>query len=554
MGLGQTVISHPVNETYGVKRSDSTMIVPTICIIPQPTVLEEQKGSFAINSKTTLVIPENNEVVRKTARLFTDQLLRVDGTNIKIKGAKAPHPSKNVILFELEGTQNGAGDEASEWYRLEMNEQVVKVIAGSPKGFFYAIQTLLQLLPPTVFSNTPLRKKAGWLIPCVHVEDQPRYAYRGLHLDVGRHFFPTSFIKRFIDLMAMHKLNVFHWHLTDDQGWRIEIKKYPKLTEIGSKRKGTIVGKNFKPLVLDDIPYGGFYTQAEIKEVVAYAQSRFVTIVPEIEMPGHALAALSAYPELSCDSSRTYEAATKWGVFEDVFCPSEKTFGFLEDVLTEVMALFPGKYIHIGGDECPKTAWKKSTFCQDLIKKEGLKDEHELQSYFIRRIERFINSKGKSIIGWDEILEGGLSPNATVMSWRGIKGGIEAARQLHDVVMTPTSSLYLDYYQFDAKKEPLAIGGFLPLEKVYAYEPTPDSLTEEQGKHILGAQANLWSEYMTTGEQVEYMVFPRACALSELVWSPKSKRDFKDFKGRLSVHRQRLGYLGVHYCDLEFGK
>ena len=353
----------------------------------------------------------------------------------------------------------------------------------------------------------------------------------------------------------MHKQNTFHWHLTDDQGWRIEIKKYPKLTQIGSKRSETLIGQYTQnyPQQFDGKPEGGFYTQDDIRDVVRYAQSRFVTIVPEIELPGHALAALAAYPELSCDPAKTYQVATKWGVFDDVFCPSEKTFGFLQDVLTEVIPLFPGKYIHIGGDECPKAAWKNSPFCQELIKKLKLKDENQLQSYFVQRMEKFVNSKGRSIIGWDEILEGGIAPNATIMSWRGTEGGIAAARQKHNVIMTPGATCYLDKYQGNPATEPLAIGGYLPIDQVYAYEPVPAELAPADQQYILGVQGNVWSEYMPTPESVEYMVWPRALALAEIAWIPAGNaRNFEDFALRLKNHLPKLANLKVNYAKRLF--
>jgi hexosaminidase len=348
--------------------------------------------------------------------------------------------------------------------------------------------------------------------------------------------------------LAMHKMNVFHWHLTEDQGWRIEITKYPRLTQVGSVRDETVEGKMTynQPLKFDGKPHKGFYTQDQVREVVKYAEERYVTIIPEIEMPGHALAALAAYPELGCTGG-PYGVAKIWGVIEDVYCPTEKTFKFIEDVLTEIIEIFPSKYIHIGGDECPKTSWKQSKFCQDLMKAQGLKDEHELQSYFIKRIDKFLTSKGKKLMGWDEILEGGLSPNATVMSWRGTQGGIDAAKQNHDVVMTPNSYVYIDYYQSHAAFEPLAIGGFLPLEKVYSYEPTPTELKPDEAKHILGAQVNLWTEYVATPEQAEYMAFPRACALSEVTWTPAVNKNFGDFGRRLETHFKRFDVMKINY-------
>jgi hexosaminidase len=378
------------------------------------------------------------------------------------------------------------------------------------------------------------------------IEDRPRFAWRGMHLDVCRHFFPVSFVKKYIDYIAMYKMNTFHWHLTDDQGWRIEIKKRPRLTEIGAWRSGSMVGP-YSAQRYDSVRYGGFYTQDEIREVVAYAQARHVTIVPEIEMPGHALAALASYPELSCTGG-PFDVAKGWGVFEDVFCPKEETFGFLEDVLTEVCALFPGRFVHIGGDESPRERWKECRRCQAVIKKHRLKDEHQLQSYFIRRIEKFLNKKGKQIIGWDEILEGGLAPNAAVMSWRGTAGGITAAKQRHNVVMTPGSHCYFDHYQGDPDFEPLSIGGNTTVEKVYSYEPIPSGLPRAREKYILGAQANIWTEYIASEKHVEYMALPRMAALAEVLWSPRAKRDYAGFQGRLLRHFALLDAKGANYA------
>ncbi|MEO6039510.1 MAG: family 20 glycosylhydrolase, partial [Saprospiraceae bacterium] len=409
--------------------------------------------------------------------------------------------------------------------------------------------TLRQLFPPAFSSPVPLSTTTTWSAPASLIEDAPRFPYRGLHLDVARHFFPVAFVKKYIDLLAMHKLNTFHWHLTDDQGWRIEIKKYPELQSMAACRKETLVGHAADlPQVYDGQRYCGYYTQEEIKDVIEYARRRFVTIIPEIEMPGHAQAALAAYPELGCTGG-PYETATEWGVFGDVFCAgNEQTFAFLDEVLTEVCALFPGPYVHIGGDECPKDSWKACPKCQKRMKDNHLPDEHALQSYFIARAEKMVEKHGKKIIGWDEILEGGLAPNATVMSWRGTEGGIAAARQHHNVVMTPGSYLYLDHYQSDPATEPLAIGGYLPLEKVYSYEPVPDSLTTEEAHYILGAQGNVWTEYLPTTAQVEYMAYPRVCALAEVVWTAKAQKNWPDFVQRIKTHFARLDALGVGYA------
>ncbi|GAB3914231.1 family 20 glycosylhydrolase [Larkinella knui] len=513
-------------------------------LLPFPAQFVGKDGHFTVSAATRVVIAAKDAGQRAAAQTLVSQLKLASGFPVAVAPATPALTKGKHIVFQA----HKAGRCGPEGYILNATPDRVVVEAETPKGYFYAVQTLLQLLPTAVFSPTKVENVA-WTIPACQILDRPRYPYRGLMLDVSRHFMPVSFVKRFIDLMAMHKFNTFHWHLTDDQGWRIEIKKYPRLTQIGSKRRETVVGHNAAnyPFQYDGKEYGGFYTQEQIRDVIRYAAARHVTIIPEIEMPGHALAALASYPEFSCDASKKYDVATRWGIFKDVYCPNEQTFTFLQNVLTEVMALFPGKYIHIGGDECPKDAWKASAFCQDLIKKLKLKDEHELQSYFIQRIEKFVNSKGRAIIGWDEILEGGLAPNATVMSWRGTEGGLEAARQKHNVVMTPGEFCYLDQYQGNPAQEPLAGGGYMPIEKVYSYEPTPAELTPEQQKYILGVQGNIWTEYIPTTQHVEYMAFPRASALAEIGWMPQGPRNFEDFAMRLKEHLKRLGYLNVNY-------
>ncbi|MCK6618496.1 MAG: beta-N-acetylhexosaminidase [Cyclobacteriaceae bacterium] len=439
---------------------------------------------------------------------------------------------EDVVKLEI----NTETNHHPEGYRLTVNQNGITIQAGTAAGLFYGVQSFIQLAADAK------------QIPFVEIEDQPRFAYRGLHLDVGRHMFPVDFIKKYIDLMARFKFNRFHWHLTEDQGWRIEIKKYPKLQQIAAYRKETVVGHAGKSKVYDGTPYGGYYTREEIKDVVEYARQRFITIIPEIELPGHSQAALAAYPELGCTGG-PYEVATTWGVFENVYCAGkEETFNFLQDVLDEVVELFPSEYIHIGGDECPKASWKKCKHCQSRIKKEKLKDEHELQSYFIQRIEKYLNSKGRQIIGWDEILEGGLAPNATVMSWRGEAGGIEAAKQKHRVIMTPGNWCYFDHYQDTTATEPLAIGGFTPVREVYSYEPIPPQLTAQEATLILGAQANLWTEYIKTPAHAEYMAYPRACALAEVVWSDANSRDYANFVKRLKANRWLLDDLQVNYA------
>ena len=503
----------------------------SISLIPRPVSLVQTEGHFTLNDQTVFFI--EGEAMPYLAdflknNLNVRQLAVENGQDL---------PAANRIHFK-----QGENIKQEGGYEISVNQAGIMVNYNTPSGAFYALQTVRQL-------------NQNGNIPYCKIKDYPRFAYRGMHLDVARHFFNVEEVKKYIDALAYHKFNRFHWHLTEDQGWRIEIKKYPKLQEISAFRNETLIGHySDQPHQFDGKKYGGFYTQEEIKEVVRYAQERHITIIPEIEMPGHSQAVLAAYPEFGC-TGNAVEVATKWGIFEDVYCPKEETFQFLEDVLTEVMALFPSEYIHIGGDECPKTQWKNSAFCQNLIKEKGLKDENGLQSYFIGRIEAFLNKNGRQIIGWDEILEGGLAPNATVMSWRGVEGGIEAARQKHDVIMTPTTYCYLDYYQSQNEDEPLAIGGYLPLEKVYHYEPIPTELTDEEAKYILGVQGNVWTEYMPTIGHVFYMAYPRAAALAEIGWSPKEGKDYADFTKRLLPHLKRLQAMGIepanHLFDIK---
>jgi hexosaminidase len=496
---------------------------PNMGIIPAPVSLKKSAGEFVLSQETSLLA---DSVTNKAVVFLRDYLQNKAMLKVKLKPNTGAATANSIVL-----TSKGADNLPEGGYNLIITPQQV-TITGKGAGLFYGIQSLIQLIPAD--------KGAIAKLPCLQIDDYPRFGYRGLMLDVGRHFFSVEFVKKYIDLMAAYKLNNFHWHLTDDQGWRIEIKKYPKLTQISSQRAQTVIGNyhDRTPQQFDNTPYGGYYTQDQIRDVVKYAADRYINIVPEIEMPGHSEAVLAAYPEFSCDPSlTTYKVAETWGVFHNIYEPSDKTFNFLQDVLTEVMALFPSKYIHIGGDEVPKDAWKKSEFCQKLIKKLKLKNEEELQSYFIQRIEKFVNSKGRSIIGWDEILEGGLSPNATVMSWRGEAGGIAAAKQNHNVVMTPGSGgLYIDHAQ-GKENEPLSIGGNEPLTKIYSYNPTPTELTADQQKYIMGVQANLWTEYIPTENKVEYMILPRILALSEVAWTPLANKNYTDFANtRLPGH------------------
>ena len=497
-------------------------------IVPQPNQLVPKEGRFELSNKVRLVVPSDAPEVKKVADGFAEQLKQTAGISLKEAESVDGKPAISFVL------QEGM---PKEGYKLSVTPTLITVTASQPNGFFYGVQTIYQLLPPAVYGKE-LKKKADWSVPAVEIEDAPRFVHRGLMLDVCRHYAPIEYIYKFIDLLAMNKMNVFHWHLTDDQGWRIEIKKYPKLTEIGSKR---IDGEGTE--------YGGFYTQEQAKEIVKYAGERYITVIPEVDLPGHMLAALAAYPEMGCTGG-PYEVCPRWGVFEDVLCiGNEKSMQFLEDVMAEIIDIFPSKYIHIGGDEAPRTRWEKCPKCQARIRTEKLKAdknhtaEDRLQSYCMTRIEKLLNSKGRQIIGWDEILEGDVAPNATVMSWRGSAGGIKAAQLGHDVIMTPNDYCYFDYYQSeDTRHEPFAIGGFVPLEKVYSLNPTA-SLTEEQAKHILGTQANLWTEYIPTSEQVEYMVLPRMAALAEVQWTQLEKKDYTNFTTRLA------GLIGLYRRD-----
>ncbi|MGA1977837.1 MAG: beta-N-acetylhexosaminidase [Bacteroidales bacterium] len=531
--------------TCGCNQEKSPRTSGNYAVIPEPVSLIGMRGNFTFSDRSRILLSPMNSETRLAAD-FLRNLIR-NPTGIDIQVVRGDRAERNSVFMMLDNSIKN-----NEGYVLTVTPGKIIIKARSAAGLFYAVQTIRQLLPPFV-EKEKIIEGIKLSVPACEIKDEPRFPYRGMHLDVGRHFFPPQVIKKYIDLMALHKMNTFHWHLTEDQGWRIEIKKYPRLTQVGAYRKETLIGNGDKvPYVYDGIPYGGFYTQEEIKDIVEYARSRFVTIIPEIEMPGHSLAALASYPELSCTGG-PFDVCTRWGVVEDVYCAgNEETFNFLEDVLNEVMTLFPGKYIHIGGDECPKTRWEKCQLCQKRIKDEGLKDEQELQSYFIRRIEKFFVSKGRKLIGWDEILEGGLAPEATVMSWRGTEGGIAAARQRHDVIMTPGDYVYLDRYQGDLEGQPLAIGGYLPLERVYSYNPVPEELTPDEQKFILGVQGNVWTEYITTPEHLEYMACPRMFAIAETGWTPERLKDFQDFLVRFGILRKRYDIMGINYFKGEY--
>jgi hexosaminidase len=512
-----------------------------ISVIPKPVSVEPGKGFFILKPGFVIAADgESSRVGGYLAAFFSPAL----GTEPIVAAYNKKKKYTGAIILKIDKNKMKLGDEG---YELNVRPDNITVTAESQAGLFHGVQTLRQLLPPQIESR---EKVTGveWKVPCVKITDYPRFQWRGLMLDTGRHFFPKDFVLKYIDLMSMYKLNRLHLHLTEDQGWRLEIKKYPELTKIGAWRGKSKTADLF--MNPSGKAHGGFYTQDDMREIIAYAAERFVTIVPEIEMPGHSQAALASVPGLSCRDQK-FKVLTHWGVNQEVYCAgNEKVFEFLQDVLTEVAELFPGGYIHIGGDEVPKDRWKECPKCQARIKAEGLKDESELQSYFVKRIERFINSKGKRLIGWDEILEGGLPPRATVMSWRGMDGGIAAAQSGHDVIMSPTSNCYLDYAQSPAD-EPGAIGGpdgpKLPLCKVYSFEPAPDALTPDQAKHILGAQANLWTEYVEETKHAEYMAYPRAEAIAELTWTPKELKNWDDFLSRVITDDARLDIIGVNY-------
>jgi hexosaminidase len=525
---------------------------PLTNVIPQPAKVKPGQGSFLITDNIPLLINGGDADSKQSALLFTERLRLSGGPVITIREMNPEDKNIPSIIFSVAKP----GKLPVEGYVLKVTKKNITITGGSGAGLFYGVQTLFQLLPPEIEGEDTLKTLSKPEIQCIEITDQPRFTYRGMHLDVSRHFFPKEFIRKYIDLIAMYKMNTFQWHLTDDNGWRIEIKKYPKLTEIGAWRvdRENLPWNERPPQNPGEkATYGGFYTQDDIREIVQYAKDKYVTIIPEIEMPAHSLDVLASYPQFSCTGGPFTVPPGSYWPNSDILCAgNDSTFQFLQDVLTEVIELFPSKYIHIGGDEADKTRWKECQKCQERIKTEGLKDEKELQSYFIKRIEKFLVSKNRKMIGWDEILEGGLAPEATVMSWRGIEGGIAAAQQGHDVIMTPTTYCYFDYYQADPGFEPKAIGGYIPLKKVYSYDPTPEELTKDEARFILGTQGNVWTEYIPTAEQAEYMAVPRMIALAEVAWTSREMKDWSSFRQRLSDHFKRLDYLKVNYSKGSF--
>ena len=509
-------------------------------LIPYPKEVKNlDSQSVQLSASTTIYCTDNTV---NEAFYLQKVLNRSTGFNIQISKASDKGIPGSISL-SLQSDRNGP----KEAYSLKTHDKLINITASKPHGLFNGIQTLLQLMPVQVYSHE-IQKNVKWEVPPVIINDEPTFSWRGMHLDVARHFYSVEFVKRFIDILAYHKMNTFHWHLTEDQGWRIEIKKYPRLTEVGAWRDSTLIGHmREKPRQFKYEREGGFYTQEQIKEIVRYAQERHITIVPEIEMPGHAQAAIAAYPEYGCTGTspgvRPY-----WGISKDIFSPEEKTIDFLKDVLDEVIALFPGEYIHIGGDEAHKNQWEESERIQHLMKERGLHDMHEMQSWFISQIDDYLSSKGRKLIGWDEILEGGLAPGAAVMSWRGEKGAVKAAKAGHKAVMAASKVTYFNRYQSrDKENEPLAHGHFLPLETVYNFNPIPDTLTSHEAKYIMGAQGQLWSEYIATPDYMEYMALPRLCALSDVVWSNKDNREYQAFLKALEIHLKRLDEMKINY-------
>jgi len=513
---------------------------PVVRIIPLPAEVTDQRGLFTLSSSTNITISSGIEPMRKIAALLAGHTEKYHGIINSVEESK--NGEKGSIFLKLdENLKLGKED-----YHLTVSTKGVVIEAAYPAGLFYGAQTLIQLMPPTP------KQTAEIILPGVEINDHPRFSWRGLHLDVSRHFMPKEFIMKYIDYMAMHKLNTFHWQLSDDQGWRIEIRKYPRLTEIGSVRKTTLIGHVNNQMGTDTIPHGGFYSQRDVRDIVAYAADRFITIVPGIEMPGHALAALAAYPELGC-TAVPYEVATRWGIFNDVYCPGkEGTYTFLKDVLAEMTSLFPGKYFHIGGAECSDSRWENCPGCESRMRSDSLTTTRDLRNYFVRRIGHTLDSLGKSMVVWDDVAKDTVLTKEVVMSWRGQDGGIAAAKRRLQTIMSPAKLCNFDQYQTSPKTEPLAVGGLLTLEQVYNFEPVPKDLSRQEARCIIGAQANVWTQYMKTPEFVEYMVFPRAAALSEVLWSPKESRNYPWFRKRLTELVKRYDAEGIRYCKAEF--
>ena len=536
------IYSVPVKGMLFSERED---VVLRRSVIPLPkTVSHGDVPWFVIHADTKILL--HTKKVLPELHFLTNRLKQAAQLSLAI--VDKPSEGTNVIEFS-EINEAKIGDEG---YRLNVSDKKILIEANERTGFFYGIQTLLQLLPPEIYSNSPAIERR-WDVPSISIEDTPQFVYRGLHLDVSRHFYPVSFIKKYIDLLAMQKMNYFHWHLTDDQGWRLEIKKYPLLTQKGAWRDSTAINhpSSFTTPIFEKKVYGGYYTQEQVCDIVAYAAERHVTVIPEIDLPGHMLAALAAYPALGC-MHKDYQVGTQWGIYSDVLCVGNKDgYRFIEDIMTEVISLFPGRYIHIGGDECPKGRWKACEKCQNLMHRKNIPDEYALQSYVISHVGKFLKRHDKQLIGWDEVLEGGIGKDAVIMSWRGVKGGITAAQSGNSVIMTPNTYMYLNHYQSNMLFEPLAHGRIASLEWVYSFNPIPSVLSEEESKRILGVQGNVWSEYLPTCQMVEYTAYPRASAVAEMGWSPVEKRDWKDYLRRLQIQFERWRYYNLN-CGLHY--
>ena len=511
-------------------------------VVPQPRQVVSQKGDPLSLSSLVAVTYEGGDDMRRNATFLTEYVRTAIGKSLPVMDAKVKGA---VIALKLDKKMTG-----EETYRIAVSQKGIVISGASPKGVFRGVQTLRKAMP--------VGAKGDVVAPAVVVDDSPRFSYRGMHLDVSRHFFDVDFVKQYIDMLALHHINVFHFHITDDQGWRVEIKKYPKLTEVGAWRRRTVVGRNTG--LYEYKTYGGYYTQEQVRDIVEYARERYVTVIPEIDMPGHMEAALASYPELGCTKG-PYEVEPNWGVFDDILCAGrEQTFDFVEGVLDEIIQLFPSEYIHIGGDEAPRTRWKVCPDCQQRIRQEGLGNgdrktaEDRLQGYFMKRVEKYLNSKGRKAIGWDELLDCDVNPSTTIMSWRGVEGGQVASQKGHDVIMVPTAWFYFDYYQVseDEWHKPLLIGGYVPLEKVYSFEPAPETLTAEQKSHVIGLQANLWTEYVYAEELAQYQVLPRMGALSEVQWVLPEKKDYVEYKERQARLNHLYDTLGWKYCKAGF--
>ena len=505
----------------------------TLSIIPAPVSMELRSEYFVFDGSNAFELHPDNTQMREAVEVFAERFGCCSGLNIPV----ASHGDIECSLSDKVDNPEG--------YELIVTPKKIRIRASTPAGLFYALQSIRQLLPPQVESGEKV-DSVVWRVPCVVIKDSPKFTYRGAMFDVCRNFFDKEFILQYIDILALHKINKFHWHLTDDQGWRIEIDKYPRLTSVGAFRDRTMLTQTVvRPRVWDNTPSGGFFTKEDVRDIVEYARKRNIEVIPEIEMPGHALAALAAYPQYSC-SGGPFEVDGKWGVFNDIFCPKEETFAFLQDVLDEIVELFPSRYVHVGGDEAPKVRWKRCHHCQELMEREGLRDETELQAYFTNRIETYLRQKGKIVIGWDEILDGDINQSAVVMSWRGYEGGLKAARRGHDVIMCPNKYLYFDYYQFESDRGPLEKRHRIPLETVYRFDPIPEGLNDTERLHIVGVQANMWTEYVRTPEYAQYLLFPRLTAYSEMAWGTNG--DYGAFLERLNGFEKRYEVIGINYA------